>query len=1201
MKLRELTLHNFGHFDKREFSFGDSSFVLIYGPNESGKSTFLQGFRESLFGFSPNAYSLGGEMAADVVALLLDGTPLQFRRRRGRKRIVEGTMGSDSIPIDETMLAEKIGALDALSYANLFGFSLRELAQGEASLKGSSLTEALLGNSQSNAVDWKSVRRKLQNDRDEILTQRGRNQRIPELVRSLRDNQSRLEQDTIKPRVYRELRWEFDQTKNVHESVRRQRDQLALDLRNANRQVEAWPILFRIENLRKRLHQDPLPSKLTSEWANRWRSNQSAVAGIKAELHGIDQELSSLNSQIKNIPQSNPILDRLESLRLLCASIQSQQDNAQKLATVENRIEYLVQQRSALESAISEVQPIGIGSLSILKQELREFWTPLQNELRELERLTQESGKLQEALEHCKNNISNRSDFAPQVHLEFNLDQLNAAYHEFQSSLLEWSELEAARMDCERLQKTVQGRRENNAPMTWDSLPSESDIDSSMKEIDRWNQHRQELYRERQQIERDRLLSENSLEEVDSQGALPSYQEMENLRKQRDQLLDELRGLDANLDDHQELPLFSSVRIDSSEAIQEDSTSDLGTEPSFISMRQPHSTRKPKNSKRPAVYQKLRTVTVALDSMVTRMLSEAQRFAKRDQILRVIEEYHKRELLLERQITEIEAQCTTCETQWKNRWKSLGIVADSLESVKQWVVDVRQWRALTGQITLARQRLDNTIDGLDLVCSETERKVGIAIPVERDNVQSSRLGAYFAERVQSIRDQYEILLRTRSQVESWQDMQVRALADLTQNGKLLSESNQRKDGFEKAYQDWLRRLSLPIESQASRVEILIDQWIDLQKLDSEIVALRSEQGLLKQRILEFMIASDSFHSEFSSLPPTRDVQMRCQELLEWRGRAEVAANENQQMQGLLIRSEEKKSVQRSKHSQMNALLEEQNRMLSELEESDSVKVDNWTALAKEYWDQLASISSLEDQLRLILGVEDYLSAIGDLLSNDLETYQTEAERLKSEVNRLEEEMQELSKKLGRLEQQLKDIEREDNAEKLCLDRQDLFAQLEKNAEQWMIFSIADILLESAVDAFRKQQQTGVLEDVVKLFAELTCGAYVDVRSDIMDPTRFLVVDKSGEPKTPEQLSTGTREQLYLSIRLAYVEHYCRSHEPLPLVLDDCFVNFDDQRLESTLKVLQQQKSVQQSILLSCHERTVNVVKAIIPDALVLTL
>jgi uncharacterized protein YhaN len=70
---------------------------------------------------------------------------------------------------------------------------------------------------------------------------------------------------------------------------------------------------------------------------------------------------------------------------------------------------------------------------------------------------------------------------------------------------------------------------------------------------------------------------------------------------------------------------------------------------------------------------------------------------------------------------------------------------------------------------------------------------------------------------------------------------------------------------------------------------------------------------------------------------------------------------------------------------------------------------------------------------------------------------------------------------------------------------------------------------------------------------------------------------------PEALSTGTREQLYLAIRLAYVEHYGRRAEPLPIVLDDVLVNFDPSRTAATLEALASFAARTQVLLFTCHD------------------
>ena len=88
MKIREIDIENFGIFTDSHFDFGESSFQLIHGPNEAGKSTLLQLLRQLLFGFptrSPYQFETHAvEMAARALIDVVDGRRISFRRRKGR-------------------------------------------------------------------------------------------------------------------------------------------------------------------------------------------------------------------------------------------------------------------------------------------------------------------------------------------------------------------------------------------------------------------------------------------------------------------------------------------------------------------------------------------------------------------------------------------------------------------------------------------------------------------------------------------------------------------------------------------------------------------------------------------------------------------------------------------------------------------------------------------------------------------------------------------------------------------------------------------------------------------------------------------------------------------------------------------------------------------------------------------------------------
>jgi len=65
---------------------------------------------------------------------------------------------------------------------------------------------------------------------------------------------------------------------------------------------------------------------------------------------------------------------------------------------------------------------------------------------------------------------------------------------------------------------------------------------------------------------------------------------------------------------------------------------------------------------------------------------------------------------------------------------------------------------------------------------------------------------------------------------------------------------------------------------------------------------------------------------------------------------------------------------------------------------------------------------------------------------------------------------------------------------------------------------------------------------------------------------------------------------HLAFRLAFVRNYCRDREPLPFVMDDVLVNFDEQRASDTIEVLLDLSREVQIIFLTCHAKTVDMVR-----------
>ena len=97
---------------------------------------------------------------------------------------------------------------------------------------------------------------------------------------------------------------------------------------------------------------------------------------------------------------------------------------------------------------------------------------------------------------------------------------------------------------------------------------------------------------------------------------------------------------------------------------------------------------------------------------------------------------------------------------------------------------------------------------------------------------------------------------------------------------------------------------------------------------------------------------------------------------------------------------------------------------------------------------------------------------------------------------------------------------------------------------------------------QSEKQPSVIKLAEKYFQNITSGQYTNIYVDnenINDPINVLQNDHLR--KNPFVLSGGTKDQLFLSMRLGEIVNYTKSHkvESLPVIFDDILVNSDFER------------------------------------------
>ncbi|GLK81511.1 YhaN family protein [Methylopila turkensis] len=151
-------------------------------------------------------------------------------------------------------------------------------------------------------------------------------------------------------------------------------------------------------------------------------------------------------------------------------------------------------------------------------------------------------------------------------------------------------------------------------------------------------------------------------------------------------------------------------------------------------------------------------------------------------------------------------------------------------------------------------------------------------------------------------------------------------------------------------------------------------------------------------------------------------------------------------------------------------------------------------------------------------------------------------------------------------------------------REAAIAELHESAERYVELSLARDLVEAAIARVRTERQDPLIARAGALFALATRDAFSGVAADVdADGQPVVVGVRAGGGAVPAKaMSDGTRDQLFLAFRLASIENYNASTEPLPFVADDILVHFDDARSRAALELLAASPRDAQALLFTHH-------------------
>lgn len=391
-----------------------------------------------------------------------------------------------------------------------------------------------------------------------------------------------------------------------------------------------------------------------------------------------------------------------------------------------------------------------------------------------------------------------------------------------------------------------------------------------------------------------------------------------------------------------------------------------------------------------------------------------------------------------------------------------------------------------------------------------------------------------------------------------------------------------------ARQSWqmlLRQIKFPESLKTAAALELWQKLFDVADVRRKAAASRGEvehltglTGSFQRRIQEHGQRLQDFQSDY---------QQPLQILDAWERQLAELARQRQQRHDLQRRILARRREVRDFSRQIATLKAERTALLvlggattREVFEQRAAWFTEHMNLDREREELILSLESIQSEFADLAIVEE------DLQEFDATTNAESLETLRAEEVSLELEREQALERLGGIKHELRCLEEDDQAVRLRFQLAQVQSRLDVAAREWLAVETAGQALDLVRRRYERQHQPEMLRTASGYLEKLTRGKYRSVWMPLGDRV-LRVDDEQGQSLAVECLSRGTRELLFLAVRLAVAEDLARRGVSLPLILDDVVVNLDEERSEAALNLLWEfAHRGQQILFFTCHKHLV---------------
>ena len=1157
MRLRRLHLRTFGPFTNRILDFGDGQpdFILLHGPNEAGKSSTLRAISDLRFGIPAQSSDnfihthptmrIGGEFVAR------DGTAYSLMRRKGRNATLHHVDFSQVDPGTDRPVATPIealltGNLTKEQHDSMFGINHERLREGgKALLSGNGEVGAALFEASAGIRSVPKILERLDESARKFFMPgaRARNGAINEALVAYEAQQSAVRNAQVRPGTWTDLSKELAAAAQALATADARSREIHEELRSIAEIRAVTPILAVLdasEAIVKELATTPL---LATDAASARASAEQGLEDARSNESRANEEAKRHLALIGTLDVEEPILDLETSIHRLTTAVEAMDSHERDESHAEVDVRRLETMLSNLIAQIMAGRPT----------EDLEAVAPSKASRVDMERVLK---RAEAASQNLENHRASKPD------LPADLGQVELPAEEIR----------------EHLQTVLTEISRNDAHLRrLDALPLE--IEAARRELDRnlaaatLDAPAYAAIRPLLDTQIDEAINSSQQRQTQKSGYESRIGdivvEIGKVMKRRDELL-----LDGVVPTRDDVLVARGLREAAWNLVRH----------AYIDGDAPASTLIDDKKRLPAEYEA--TVKEA-DALIDALASDTKRAAEYTACLAQLGTLQRDRGVLEGQLAEI-AKSAQSEG---DAWQEL-LAAQGLPSYPP--AALREWQSRLPTIRSAMESLQQ---------KETEQ----ARCIKLNDALRSRLEMAITEAV-STPGRADATLESLTQngkriEERWNKAQAamdQAVGEKKERAASLKKWERREEELRRIEGEALNQVSLvltqlllPSSASVDAARVRIQEFEQMGDLRTELATAQSTLEKAQRALSTIVASAGAIALQLHDVPPAdpRHYSARLQKRLE------AATDRSQQLQ--LARQALKSAERSAKEHESNAARHAQT--LARLCEAAAVQTprqlpgieyqSNRKRTSLDTVDQckrqLAAASKRGiEELRQLVSARD-LGQIDDAES----TLSTERDTLKGTVDAARE-----SHRLAKAA--FDNIDSSDVAAQAKEAAEQAAAKVRANIGPWIRSRLAHSLLSESLKRFRERAQGPMLLAASTYFKRMTGGKFTRLTSEEMGNVTILVALRgNGNRVHVDDMSEGTRDQLYLSLRLAALDFRRAAGVDLPIILDDILITSDDERALAILEALSESAKVHQVMVFTHHHHIVDLARRRFEDGI----